>query len=257
MIGDKTVDRALDRPEFRRECGFTANSIAVQNPVVLRVVVEELHVERNALFDFFAASRCFGEHPSNGVIQLARSGGKNLEEELMLRIEVLIEHRLCHVRSDCDVVHRCRRKAVRTECLLRCSQELGSALCCSETYAAFNHRFHHLTRRSLSSLAHRNRVFLVALRSPNCVANLDSDGKHDASKDQHRDHERHDGRGERCEEADEKADQRKAKGKVANPLPKVCLASNLSASSKNWICLFLLHAYRLRSIGEFRQLRRR
>ena len=106
VLSDQLGDRVLNRTKFERKGWFAANALAVEHPVVLWKLVKERDIYRNALLHFFSARRRMREHCGDCLVELARSRCEYFEKQLVLRIEVLVQHRLCHVGRDRDVIHR-------------------------------------------------------------------------------------------------------------------------------------------------------
>ncbi len=127
QVGDEPGDSGLDGGHLPGEVGVDANSLAEQEPELVTLLVDEAEVGGEAELDLLPGRA----GPARRLVDDLRQPGphlpEQLEEEVALRGEVLVEHRLGDPGFGGHRVHRGGLEPVGREDGEGCRQQLFTA----------------------------------------------------------------------------------------------------------------------------------
>ena len=126
-------ERCLQLAQLADEGRIRSHAFAVDDSEVVWIDCEEVDVGLETRLELFAAGLCLGDRTFDASHELRRGVGEQLQEEVVLRLEVLVQDRLRDSRCERYVVHRRRGEAVGSERRSRRNQELLAAFCRTES----------------------------------------------------------------------------------------------------------------------------
>lgn len=129
-VGHAGFEAAHDLRKLRVESGAGTE----QHKERVLAFGDETEVGVEALLDLITWAGCGGSSGQDGLLELAAHVAEQLDEQLALRAEVLIEHRLCDPGRLGDLVHRRATEPVLGERRQGAVQQLSATFGCGQAH---------------------------------------------------------------------------------------------------------------------------